>query len=250
MRIAVKRSLSVLLVLVGVAAWPGIASAQTADEVVDKTLAALGGREALGKLTSRHVTGKVSVTTPNGDLPGTIEIFNLPPNKVRTLLTLDLSSLGADKMTLDQRFDGTTGIAMNSMQGNSDITGDQLAAMKNADFPTPLLHYKEHGTTIALAGKEKAGDRDAVVLTITPQAGPASKVYIDAESYLPIRLVTTLELPQVGRVEQTSDLSDYREVDGIKAPFAIHNSSAVQTVSVTVTKIERGVVLDPAMFSK
>jgi outer membrane lipoprotein-sorting protein len=247
MRIAVKRCVAVLAMLAGCAA---AASAQTADEVVDKTLAALGGREALGKLTSRHVTGKVTVSTPGGDLPGTIEIFNQAPNKVRTLLNLDASSLGAGTVTLDQRFDGTSGIAISSMQGNQEIAGDQLANLKNSEFPTPLLHYKEHGTTIALAGKEKIGDHDAFVLALTPPAGPPSKVFVDAESYLPLRLVVTLNLPEVGRVEQTSDLSDYREIDGVKMPFSIHNSSAVQTVNVTVVSLEHNVKLDAAMFGK
>ena len=228
----------------------GAASAQTADEVVEKTLTALGGRDALGKLTSRHTTGTIAVSTPAGNLPGTIEIFNQAPNKVRTLLTLDLSSVGADSMTLDQRFDGTSGIAIDSMQGPRDITGDQLANMKNGDFPTPLLRYKQLGTKVDLAGKEKIGDHDAVALTITPREGPASKLFVDADSYLPVRLIVTLDLPQVGRVEQTTDLSDYREVDGVKVPFSIHNSSAVQTVSVTVTKVEHNVTIDPALFSK
>lgn len=247
MRIGLKRCVAVLAMLAGCAA---AASAQTADEVVEKTLAALGGREALGKLTSRHVTGKVTVSTPGGDLPGTIEIFNQAPNKVRTLLNLDASSLGGGTVMLDQRFDGTSGIAISSMQGNQEITGDQLANLKNAEFPTPLLHYKEHGTTVALAGKEKVGDHDAFVLALTPQAGPPSKVFVDAESYLPLRLVVTLNLPEVGRVEQTSDLSDYREIDGVKMPFSIHNSSAVQTVNVTIGSLEHNVKLDPAMFGK
>jgi outer membrane lipoprotein-sorting protein len=228
----------------------GAASAQTADEVVEKTLTALGGREALGKLTSRHTTGTIVVSTPGGNVPGTIEIFNQAPNKVRTLIALDLSSLGADKMTIDQRFDGTSGVAMDTMQGNREITGDQLANMKNADFPTPLLRYKQLGTTIALAERQKIGDREAVALAITPREGPASKLFVDAESYLPMRLVVTLELPDVGRVEQTSDLSDYHDVDGVKMPFSIHNSSAVQTVSVTVTKVDNNAAVDPALFAR
>jgi hypothetical protein len=88
------------------------------------------------------------------------------------------------------------------------------------------------------------------VLVITPQTGPTSRVSIDTQSWLPIRLVQTLELPEVGRVEQTSDLSDYREVDGVKVPFGIHNVSAVQTVNITLTKVEHNVKIDQALFSK
>jgi hypothetical protein len=48
--------------------------AQTADDVVEKYLTAIGGRDTLGKLTSRTATGTISVTTPAGDLTGTIEL--------------------------------------------------------------------------------------------------------------------------------------------------------------------------------
>jgi hypothetical protein len=246
MRAGLTGWLLVALVLGGTNA----ARAQTADEIVDKTIAAIGGREALGKLTSRHTTGTITVSTPAGDLPGTIEIFNQAPNLTRTLLAIDLSALGAGTMTLDQRFDGNIGSAVDSMQGPRDITGDQLANLKNADFPTPLLRYKERGTKIALAGKEKVADKDAYALTITPQAGPPSRVFVDADSYLPVRVVVTLDVPEAGKLEQTSDLSDYRGVDGIKVPFSIRNSSAVQTVTVKVDKVEHNVPIDPALFHK
>ena len=47
-------SFSILLSLLFVPALASRAAAQTADEVVEKHLAALGGREALGKITSRR----------------------------------------------------------------------------------------------------------------------------------------------------------------------------------------------------
>ena len=70
------------------------AFAQTADEVVEKYLAALGGRAALAKVTSRSTTGTMTLSTPTGTVSGTIEVLNEQPNKSRTLIKLDLSSLG------------------------------------------------------------------------------------------------------------------------------------------------------------
>ncbi len=228
----------------------GAARAQTADEVVGKIITALGGREALSKLTSRSTTGQISVTTPAGDVKGTVEVLNQAPNKARTFITLDLSALGAGSLTIDQRFDGTAGYQMDSMQGNRDITGDQLGNMKNGDFPTPLLRYQERGTKIELGAKEKVGDRDAQVVLVTPKEGPSSRIYVDTQTWLPMRFVQTLELPDVGKIEQTTELSDYRDVDGVKVAFGIHNSSAIQTVTISVTKVEHNVKIDPALFSK
>jgi hypothetical protein len=226
------------------------AVAQTADEIIEKHLAAIGGRAALGKLTSRVMTGTFTVSTPAGEFSGPIEIMNQAPNKVRTLINLDLSGVGVGKVTIDQRFDGVTGYAIDTLQGNRDITGDQLEAMRNGLFPSPLLDYKNNGIAIELTGKEKVGDRDAFVLVIKPKTGPSSKNYIDASTFMMFRQVAALDIPQVGRLEQTTDLSDERDVDGVKIAHKIVSTSNVQNFTVTVTKVEHNGAIDQTLFAK
>jgi outer membrane lipoprotein-sorting protein len=226
------------------------ASAQTADEIVEKHLAAIGGRAALSKLTSRMMAGTIAISTPAGEFSGPIEIWNQSPNKVRTLINLDLSAVGVGKMTIDQRFDGTTGFAIDTLQGNRDITGDQLEGMRNGFFPTPLLNYKQNGISIELTGKEKVGDRDAFVLVIKPKTGPSSKSYIDATTFVMFRQIVTADIPPVGTLEQTTDLSDEREVDGIKVAHKIVSSSSVQNFTVTISKVEHNGALDQTLFVK
>src|ERR1700675_494459 len=108
--------------------------------------------------------GTITGSTHVGDLTGPVEILIEVPNKSRTFVQMDLSGLGLGKFVQDQRFDEASGYVIDTMQGNRDITGEQLDAMKNAQFPSPLLNYKGMGTTVELAGKEKVGDRDAYVL--------------------------------------------------------------------------------------
>ncbi len=226
-----------------------ITAAQTADDVVEKYLAAIGGRAALAKITSRLTTGTITLTLPNGPVSGSIEVLNQQPNKSRTLTKLDLTSVGAGQLTREQRFDGNTGYILDSLQGNREITGNQLENMKNAMFPTPLLTYKERGATVELAGNEKVDGRDTYVLIFKPKSGSVARQFIDAETYLPARIVVKLDVPEAGgEVEQTSDLSDYRVVDGIKIPFALKVSSAAQSFSIAVTKVEHNVKIDEAVF--
>lgn len=226
------------------------ALAQTADDIIDKHLTAVGGRAALAKLTSRSMTGTITLTTPGGDVSGPVEIYNQLPNKSRTVIKLDLSSFGAGQMTVDQRFDGSSGYVIDTLQGNRDITGSQLENMKNGAFPNLLMTYKDRGIAVELAGKEKVGERDAYVLIVKPKSGPITRQFIDAESYLSIRLVIKLELPQVGEVEQTTDLSDYRAVDGVKVPFTIKAASTIQRSTVTLATVEHNKPIDDALFSK
>ena len=227
-----------------------VVAAQTADEVVEKYLAAAGGRAALGKLTSRSTTGTMKLTTPGGEVSGTVEVLNQQPNKVRTLMKLDLTPLGAGPMEVDQRFDGTSAYAMDSMRGNRDITGSQLENMKSAVFPNPFMNYKEHGATVELGAKEQVNGRDAYVLVLKPKTGSIARQFIDAETYLPVKLVTRVDVPDVGEVEQTSEFSDYREVDGVKLPFTIRVNSGGQAFTISVTKVEHNVKIDEALFSK
>jgi zinc protease len=226
------------------------ASAQTADEIVEKHLTAIGGRAALGKLTSRSTAGTMTLSTPGGDISGSIETLNQRPNKTRTLINLDLTSLGAGPMVVDQRFDGTTGYALDSLRGNRDITGGQLEAMKNAEFPNPFLSHKERGVTVELSGKEKVGEREAYVLLVKPKSGASSRQFIDAESYLAVKLVQKLDLPDLGEVEQTAEFSDFRDVDGVKLPFTMKVTSAVQAFTITVTKVEHNKKIDESLFAK
>ena len=226
------------------------AAAQTADDIIEKDLAALGGRTALSNLRSRSMKGTI---TGSSGLTGPVEILNEVPNKSRTFVQLDLSGLGlgTNKFVQDKRFDGTSGYVIDTMQGNRDITGEELDAMKNAQFPSPLLNYKGIGTTVELAGKEKVGDRDAYVLIGKPKAGPVIRYYIDAETYLPIRSVMKIMVSQLGtEVEQTTETSDFREVDSVKVPFRIKTTSSLQTVLVTITQVEQNKQIDQSLFSK
>jgi outer membrane lipoprotein-sorting protein len=227
------------------------AHAQTADDVIEKHLAAMGGRAALAKLESRTSTGSISISAQGADLGGSIEIYNKAPNKSRSYFRIDMSQFGAGEMVVDQRCDGKTAFASNSMQGDREITGAQLQGMLNATFPSPLLGYKDAGAKAELIGKDKLGDRAVYVVQFTPKAGPASKQYFDADTYLIVRTVTKMDVPEMGgEIEQTSDLSDYRDVDGVKIPFKVNVFSSMQTITVTLSKVEHNKPIDDAMFSR
>ena len=231
-----------------VSATPAIA--QTADEIVEKHLAAIGGREALGRLRTRVSTGKVTVTTPVGDLAGTVEAFAKAPDKSRTLIKVDVSALGAGIVTNDQRFDGTSGYIIDTLNGNREITGAQLDALKNNGFPTAWLDYKTRGHAVVLAGKETLGDRPVFVLEVTPKTGPKTRSWLDAETYLILKTSVTVDAPPLGPVEQIMEFGDYRTVDGVKVPFLVKSINSLQTVTGVLTDVKHNVEIDEASFSK
>lgn len=240
-----------VLVAVSCLVCVDVALAQTADEVIERSITALGGRAAHTKITSRSSIGSITLSTPAGDIKGTLEVLNAAPNKTRTLIKADLTSLGAGELVVDQRFDGSVGYVMDSLQGNREMTGNQLDNLRNNSFPHPFLRFKDIGTSVKLSGKETLADGEAFVLVFEPTSGSTVRQFIDAETYLPIKSVATVNVPQLGQdVEQTTEFSDYREQDGIKIPFRITSSSSIQSFVVVVDKVEHNVAVDEKLFVK
>lgn len=234
-------------------ALTGVASGQalTADQIVEKHLTALGGREALGKITSRRATGTVSVTTPMGPLSGPLEMVAKAPNKMRADIRIDLTSVGGPgEMVITEMFDGTNGSSMNSLVGDTPMSDDQLAGARNNFFPSPLLKYKELGLTPTLEATQQVNGKAAHVVLFTPKTGPAERMFFDAESFLIVRTTSTLTLPQVGKADTVSEPSDYRAVDGVKVAFVLAQSAGGQSVTMTFTKIENNVTLEDSRFVK
>ena len=222
----------------------------TAEELIEKHLAGLGGREALGKLQSRTSTGVITMSMMGQEFKGNADLMAKAPNKSRTYLRIDLSAVGAGEVVVDQRCDGKSAFVSNSMQGDQDVTGDQLEAMLANVFPSPFLDLKANGGKIEVVGKEKVGERDAIVANYTPKSGPVSKMFFDAETYLPIRTTVKVNLPQMGEMEQLTEASDFRVVDGVKVPFVVKVINSMQVITMEMTKIEHNKPIDDAMFAK
>jgi hypothetical protein len=230
----------------------GQAQAQTADEIVEKYIAAIGGRPALARLESRIARGTMTVSMQGIDIAGPIESYSKAPNKSRTYSRFDLSQMGAGEVVVDQRCDGKSGFVSYTMQGDRDLSGNQLQSMLNGSvFPTPLLNYKEAGGKVELTGKDKMGDRAVFVILYTPKAGFPFKESFDAETYRLLRVVAKIDVPEMGgESEQIIEYRDYRDVDGVKVPFGQTIINSMQTITITLQSVEHNKPIDEAMFSK
>jgi hypothetical protein len=246
-----KLSLTLVLSLLILPTLTTFAAPQTADEIIEKHIAAIGGRAALAKITSRKSVGTATLAMEAGELSGPAELYTKAPNKSRAVLSLDLTPLGmSETMVVDQRFNGTEGWAKNSLQGDMPVEGNQLDNMKNSVFPSPLLTYKEQGTRIDVLPKETIGGKELIVLQVTPKTGSAAKLYLDPQSYLLVRSVARIVSAELGELEQTSEQSDYRAVDGIQIAFTVVNTTPVQTITIKLKTVEHNVAMDDAMFNK
>ena len=213
----------------------------TAEQVLDRYLEAMGGRAALQKLTSRVMTGTLSV--PSMQLSGTVEIREKAPNRTLGKITIN----GA---MYRQAFDGTAGWTDDPANGLRDQTGMELAeTRRESDFYHALDLHKLY-SKFTLTGKEKVGEREAYVIeAAVSEGGQPEKLYFDAQSGLVLRESSQRHGPD-GVSEFQQDYDDYREVDGVKLPFAIRQTNEGTLVIITVEEYHHNVPLDDGEFAK
>src|SRR5262245_65576576 len=94
------------------------------DQILDKYVQAIGGRQAVEKITSRVTKGTFEVSTMG--LKGELEVYAKAPNK--TLRVQNLSGVGE---ILDG-YDGKIAWSQNPMMGLREKDGAELAAVVRA----------------------------------------------------------------------------------------------------------------------
>jgi outer membrane lipoprotein-sorting protein len=221
-------------------------SAQTAEEVVSKYIAARGGAEKIKSVKSERVTGTISF---GSETEGPFIIERQRPLK----LYMQISING---MTLIRNYDGkSAGWIYNPFTANPAVQAMTDADLRSipdeADFDGPFVDYKAKGNRIEFVDKEEVLGKTAYKLKLTNKLGDSSFFYFDADTNLLLkwegdRKVATQNFPW------ESFFHDFREVQGLKYPFLVESDSpgTDQRQKITTEKIEINVPIDAARFSK
>jgi outer membrane lipoprotein-sorting protein len=216
--------------------------AQTADDLVAKYVQARGGLEKIKSVQSMRMTG----TMTTGELEVPIKMLMKRPNLVR----MEFEVQGTTGV---RAFDGEKGWALMPFLGTPEaapIEGRELAELADqADIDGGLVDYKAKGNTLELLGKEKVDGADAYMLKLTRKNGDTDTVYLDAGTYLEIR-EEGQHTVQNSLKDFETRISDYRDVEGVKFPFAIVSGikGAPQQQKLAIDKVELNVPLEAGLF--
>jgi hypothetical protein len=208
------------------------AALPTVEAVLDKYVAAIGGREAQKRITSRVTKGRVG---------GKLEVFAKAPNKSLTIM--DVEPLGVIK----QGFDGRTGwtFSQNGLEIANEV---DRAALADADFYRDIK-LKELYTRIKVIDKVKEGFREVYVVEATPSGGSAERFYFDVDSGLLVRRDLTRPMSR-GPMRAEVYFSDWREVDGVKIPFKMTQVMPTRKFVTTIEEVKHNVPVDEAIFRR
>ena len=222
------------------ASAPASAPALTADQILENYIKAIGGRENWKKLTTRISTGTIDVPAMN--LSGLVTVREKAPN--RSIFTVNFN--GA---VFQQGFDGTIGWSNDPQNGLREQAGEELAETKrDSDFYHPL-DLKQMYSKITLTGTDKIDDRDAYIVEASSADLGTDKIYFDTQNGLVLRIVGQHHTMD-GPATFTEDFSDFREVDGIKLPYTVHQESPSSTFTIKFTEIRHNEAIEDAAFAK
>jgi outer membrane lipoprotein-sorting protein len=218
--------------------------AQTADEIIDRHLQAMGGKDKLKAVQSERITGKM-VMGQGLEAPFTLEMSR--PNKMRLEFTVQ-------GMTGVQAFDGKTGWSVMPFMGKTEPEAapeEEVKKMQEqSDMDGLLLDYKEHGRSVELVGKEDLEGTPVYKLKVTQKSGDSAFVYIDAEQYLQLKQTGKTKV-RGQEIESETTFGDFKKVDGLVFPHTIEQKAQGMPggMVMTVSKIELNPAVADARFT-
>ncbi len=213
----------------------------TTDEILDKYVKAIGGKEAIEKLKARSVKGAFEIESMS--MTGAFESYQKAPDKWASIINV------ANMGTFSQVYDGTKGWDNDPMNGFRELGGSELAARKReADFYSDL-NYKKNFSKLEVKGKEKVGTSEAYLVEATPAEGAPEKLYFDVTSGLLVRQDTERESPQ-GKIPVEFYLEDYKEVDGVKIAHKLKQVTPMFAISLKFTEVKHNTEIDEKVFAK
>jgi outer membrane lipoprotein-sorting protein len=212
----------------------------TVAQVLDAYQKAIGGADAVQKLTTK--SAKATVTNFQGQTSH-IELLQKAPNLTATVMTLP------NGQARRQIYDGKTGWNMND-HGVNEISGPDLAGLRTiARFDRDLAPTADLTNARVTNLETIDGHECYVVRGQHPDKDFSERLYFDKESGLLLRRVSA-QRTLFGPLAESTDYSDYKDVQGVKVPFTLKRTTSETTFTRKIDSIEFNKPIGDDAFKK
>jgi photosynthetic reaction center cytochrome c subunit len=209
-----------------------------ANDILEKFVAALGGAEAIQKITSRVEKGLIVVS--GNDTP--IELFMKAPNK-------RISVTHMAKGESYTAFDGAGGwLGSTGRPARIMSPAESEAAGLDAEFYL-ALRLPQIFEQVRTGRPESINGIECHTLIGTKPGRPPVRFYFETKTGLLLRQVRYGETP-LGRNPTQIDYADYRAVDGVKVPFRWTLSRTNGRFTIQISEVKNNVPVEDEKFAK
>jgi hypothetical protein len=220
------------------------ASAQTVDEVIQKSSANYGGLEAFNKIKTIKMSG--TLTTQGMDLPITIQIIN--GRATRT----DVEAMGSQVIRVYKDGKGWIQNPFAGAATPTDATAEDLADMKQQTMlASALMDYKARGHQVELVGQVDADGGKAFKIKLTSKDdGKVTTYYIKTSDYTLFKMESDREI-QGQTVTIETVMSDPKDFNGAKFFMnRVQKINGEDFQSIKFDTITLNVAIDEKIFDK
>lgn len=224
----------------GVAPSPSLAQEAIVDQIFARYTVAVGGQEAIDRVTSYKTKGTFELAGRRGS----IEIWGKDPNK--NLTVIEFPQVG----TVKKGFDGETRWAQTPVGTVSDSSEQEIAEVERDAEVYRAGKIKNLYQSVKLERKARLGGRDVHMIEGVQEKGPPEKLFFDVENGLLVRWDMARRHPKRGTVFVKVHLSDYRDVGGVKVPFNVRFAFESFAFTITIDELQHNVEIDDAIFKK
>lgn len=210
------------------------------DQVIGKYIEAIGGKSAVEQLKTIYWRGQLT-TTNRMTPPQTLDVEVQAASPDHRLIAIRTQS-----GTILQGFDGTSGWVKDTL-GKRKATGEQFERSRHGAEFFRFLNIKQSYPSMRVLGKEKVGDREAYRVGATSKDDERETLYFDVETGLLIRRYVIFKTA-LGSLPEATDLSDYKNVKGVRLPFTISWSRAPFTATWKISEARINDPIDEAIF--
>jgi hypothetical protein len=217
---------------------PAMTGMPTPDQILEKYVQAVGGKEAIAKVKSRQLKGQYM---PQRGGQVAVDIL-LAGDKFSSTVT-------TPQGTIQRIVNGQKVYLVDPREAREMDSEESITVRDMADaFET--LKLKEPFPKMTFGGKDKINDREVVILRGALPDKRRIRLFFDAESGLLLRKVI-YNNTIVGPDPVQFDFEDYKDVDGVKVAFTVRISYTEPGFSGTrkFTEIKHNVAVDEAKFS-
>ena len=207
-----------------------------ADQLIDKYVEALGGKDAIQKITSRVEKG----TLIAGEMKAPVDVYAKAPDKRIAIVHMP----GGDSSTA---FDGHVGWLSAPGRPTREMSA---AETDNVRMDAELFFaadLKQLFHSFRVRSQEKINDRDAYVVFAFNEGKPPVKLYFDAQSGLLVRLMRYVDTP-LGSNPMQIDFADYRDAGGVKVPYRWTIARPSGRFTIQIEELHQNVPVDDSKF--
>ena len=216
---------------------PDLSLLPPAADLIDKYVQAIGGTDAIEKVSSRVEKG----TTSGFGHSFPSEAFYKAPGQSAVFTHFPKG----DSATI---FNGHDGAILFPGRPRHPLEGADLVATRmDSDLHFPL-HLKTMFTEFKAAPPQKIADHDASQILGLVKGQPPVELYFDEQSNLLVRLVRYAESP-LGLYPTQIDFADYRDQQGVKIPFRITTSHPGSSSVFQIDQVQQNVPVEDTKFA-